>query len=141
MQRLRILLAAVAATLLPAATHGQTTWLDATSGSNSIATDITSGSAGLTVGLGFYVDYLIVAGGGGGSGRDTGGGGGGGGVVTNVGGTLFRLTNTGTVVVGDGGAGGVDYQSGFQGGASSFGGTTACGVPGLRTAALWKLPP
>ena len=56
----------------------------------------------------FNIDYLVVAGGGGGS-NELGGGGGAGGYLTNVGGTAQSLqgTITYTVVVGDGGRGGV----------------------------------
>jgi hypothetical protein len=56
----------------------------------------------------FNIDYLVVAGGGGGS-NELGGGGGAGGYLTNIGGTAQSLqgTITYTVVVGDGGRGGV----------------------------------
>jgi len=69
----------VAIFLAPAVARAQnsTQTLDATSGTATSAqnyTTGTSGTAALTLDLGFYVDYLIVGGGGGGGGDNAGGG-------------------------------------------------------------------
>jgi autotransporter-associated beta strand protein len=103
--------------------------LDGTSGSNTISTSYTT-TGGLTLGMGFFVDYLIVGGGGGGGGH-IGGGGGGGAVQTNVGQTLLQLTSTNsTITVGSGGAGGSNNSRGATGGPSSALGLTAAGGGG-----------
>jgi len=79
----------------------------------------------------FNIDYLVVAGGGGGS-NELGGGGGAGGYLTNVGGTAEPLQDTiiYTVVIGDGGRGGVigsardtENTRGGDGGNSSLSGS------------------
>jgi hypothetical protein len=103
--------------------------LDGTSGSNTISTSYTT-TGGLTLGMGFFVDYLIVGGGGGGGGH-IGGGGGGGAVQTNVGQTLLQLTSTNsTITVGLGGAGGSNNSRGATGEQSSALGLTAAGGGG-----------
>lgn len=64
MHRFRILFAIVLATVSVAVAQAQTTaTLDATSGTATISTNYTTGSAGLTLNMGFFVDYLAVGGG------------------------------------------------------------------------------
>lgn len=107
--------------------------LDGTSGTNTTAaTHSTSG--GLTIGLGFFVDYLIVGGGGGNGGGVTNvaypSGGGGGGVISGsahqVGTMNYNLT------VGAGGTAGGNGDGG-DGGSSSLFGQTAGGGLGPKT--------
>jgi autotransporter-associated beta strand protein len=120
---------AAAALLLAGNTaQSQTTWLDATSGTNTITTNFTSGSAGLTLNMGFYTDYLIVGGGGGG-GATVGGGGGGGGMAT--GSTIVSATNY-PIAVGGGGGGGALGNTGSTGGTSSALSFSASGGVGGR---------
>lgn len=99
-----LLLAAATSIVLPAQT---VVTLDGTSGANAVSTGYST-NGGLTLSLGFFVDYLIVGGGGGGGGSVWGshnGGGGGGGEF--IAGSSLRLNATSyQVVVGAGGAGG-----------------------------------
>ncbi len=91
--------------------------LDGTSGDNTITgTFDTTGD--LTLNLGFFAEYLVVAGGGGG-GENRGGGGGAGGMLT---GTIEGLAAVAhTITVGAGGSGAGHNQSGGDGGNSSIG--------------------
>jgi hypothetical protein len=99
--RLHFTLKTAAAALLACASgaHAQTlVTLDATTGTNSISTSYST-TGGLTLNMGFFVDYLIVGGGGGGG--NGGGGGGGGGFQT---GTAMQLNAASyNVTVGAGG--------------------------------------
>jgi len=103
-----------------------------------------STSGGLTLNLGFQVDYLMVGGGGGGAGSGTdssawgSGGGGAGGLLAGT--TVLAMSNTATdnrfgVSVGAGGTGGprngnVALQVGGNGGSTTFNGLTALGGGG-----------
>ncbi|MFN7341647.1 MAG: glycine-rich domain-containing protein, partial [Opitutia bacterium] len=103
-----------------------------------------STSGGLTLNLGFQVDYLMVGGGGGGAGSGTdssawgSGGGGAGGLLAGT--TVLAMSNTATdnrfnVSVGGGGTGGprngnVALQVGGTGGNTTFNGLTALGGGG-----------
>ncbi|MEN9777325.1 MAG: hypothetical protein RJB04_1080, partial [Verrucomicrobiota bacterium] len=122
---------------------GTSVVLDGTAGSGTDNQTFTTGNTGsnLTIGLGFFVDYLVV--GGGGSGGTPGGsdanentwgtgGGGGGGVLTKTG---FQVNPSSyAVTVGSGGVA-PSYSSsstsrGGNGGASSFNGDIALGGGG-----------
>lgn len=104
--------------------------LNGTSGSNAISTAYST-NGGLTLDLGFSVQYLLVGGGGGGGGAAgvtffSAGGGGGGQVLQ---GTIPKASGSSyTVNVGAGGAGSTNYTvaSGL-GGESQFGVVTAQG--------------
>ena len=118
--------------------HGETTiTLDGATGSQSYALE-RSTNGGLTIGLGLEVEYFIVAGGGGGAGSDNDGsawGGGGGGAGGVLAGSNFLPSESFTVVVGAGGAGGsisanVALQQGLNGDNSSFSNLTAIGGGG-----------
>jgi len=115
----------VAISCSPGLLHGQNIiTLDGTSGSNAIST-AHSTNGGLTLDLGFFVDYLIVGGGGGG-GSAIGGGGGAGEFIEGT----FTLVNGGvhTVGVGAGGAGRTSGGgTGNSGGSSTLFGITANG--------------
>ena len=110
-----------------------TVTLDGASGSQSYNVARTT-NGGLTLGLGFDVEYLVVGGGGGGGSRH-GGGGGAGGVVSGV---VHAENSNYAVQVGAGGAGAPQYsndvywlsvpQSGQ--GSSAFGVTAAGGGSG-----------
>ncbi|MFM8495357.1 MAG: beta strand repeat-containing protein [Planctomycetia bacterium] len=133
MHRVRFVIAALLAAIVPVAAVAQTSvTLDATSGTSTIATNYTT-TGGLTLDLGFFAEYLIVGGGGGG-GNNHGGGGGAGGFRTNLGGSLLQITSTNnTVTVGGGGAGGTAGAStaaGNDGGSSSAFGITSIGGGG-----------
>jgi autotransporter-associated beta strand protein len=106
--------------------------LNGASGSVSHAT-ARSTNGGLSIGLGFEVEYLVVGGGGGGgNGYDSGpGGGGGAGGLTQ--GSLSLGSGNHSVTVGAGGAGGGTPGvggSGVNGGNSSFGDITMLGGGG-----------
>ncbi len=133
------LLAALPIALVATAGFAQSTvTLDATSGTGTISTTYTTGG-GLTLNLGFFADYLVLAGGGGGGGSANdntawgGGGGGAGGLRT---GTTQLLSGTSySVQVGGGGAGGLmtstqANQQGSNGANSIFGSVTAAGGGG-----------
>jgi hypothetical protein len=121
---------------LSSLTHAQTTvTLDGASGSQSYSVARTT-DGGLTIGLGFQVEYLVVAGGGGGGGADGdydgAGGGGAGGFLT---GSTYLGSETVSVAVGAGGSGGTVSSSeanrqGMNGGQSSFGSIIAYGGGG-----------
>jgi hypothetical protein len=111
--------------------------LDGASGSQSHNQSLST-DGGLTLDLGFKIDYLVVAGGGGGAGSQNdstawgGGGGGAGGLLL---GDLFASPGSFSVVVGAGGAGGAmtsttANQQGKNGADSSFGTITATGGGG-----------
>jgi hypothetical protein len=111
--------------------------LDGASGSQ-VNNQSLSTNGGLTLDLGFKIDYLVVAGGGGGAGSQNdstawgGGGGGAGGLLL---GDLFVNRGSFSVAVGAGGAGGamtsnVDNQQGKDGDDSSFDTITAAGGGG-----------
>jgi hypothetical protein len=116
--------------------HGQTTvTLDGATGSQSYALE-RSTNGGLTIGLGFQVEYLVVAGGGGGGGAyggsDGGGGGGAGGMLAGA--TFLNAANI-SVTVGQGGGRGLNSSSltdrrGKNGGDSSLGDLIAVGGGG-----------
>lgn len=111
--------------------------LDGASGSQSHS-QLLSTDAGLTINLGFKIDYLIVAGGGGGAGSDndsTAWGGGGGGAGGLLYGDFFANPGIFNVTVGAGGAGGsmtsdIANQQGKNGGNSAINGLTATGGGG-----------
>lgn len=104
----------------------------------SILTYSTVGTVSWTVPSGVTsIEYLIVGGGGGsGGGYDTGGGGGGGGGMVLTGTISVIPGNTYTIVVGDGGAGGITDRTvptetnGSSGGNSSFDSIIALGGSG-----------
>lgn len=133
----RLVAAILFATTATAAFAQSTFTLNATSGSNAIATNYTT-TGGLTLNLGFFADYLVLAGGGGGGGSGDsssawgGGGGGAGGLLT---GTTTLSGSSYTVVVGGGGAGGqysatAANQQGKNGANSVFGAITGTGGGG-----------
>jgi hypothetical protein len=102
--------------------------LNGTNNGTELASYTTNTSAGsLTLNLGLFVDYLIVAGGGGGGG-DNGGGGGGGGVISSINHEISSSTYA--VSVGAGGTGGAINRRGSNGGNSSIFGKTADGGGG-----------
>jgi len=106
--------------------------------SNPVISFSTLGASTWTAPAGITsIDYLIVGGGGGsGGGYDTGGGGGGGGGMVLSGTTSVTPGTTYTVVVGDGGAGGISNRlalpetNGFPGENSSFDTIVALGGRG-----------
>jgi fibronectin-binding autotransporter adhesin len=133
------LFAALPIALVATAGFAQSTvTLDATSGTGTISTTYTTGG-GLTLNLGFFADYLVLAGGGGGGGSANdntawgGGGGGAGGLRTGT--TQLSSGTSYSVQVGGGGAGGLmtstqANQQGSNGANSIFGSVTAAGGGG-----------
>ena len=123
---------AACAMVSPLAAQSSVT-LDGTNGSNQINTPFST-NGGLTLDLGFYVEYLIVGGGGGGGNAyeyGPGGGGGAGGLLQGT--QIFKNATSIDVAVGAGGAGGIainDRVSGTNGENSSFGGIVALGGGG-----------
>lgn len=111
-----------------------TVTIDGTSGTNTSSANYST-TGGLTLGLGFYIDVLVVGGGGGGGSR-FGGGGGAGGVIYQQNLLLPALTNS--VFVGAGGGGGsatggvgtAGANSGTNGQNSVFDSLTASGGGG-----------
>jgi autotransporter-associated beta strand protein len=123
----------LAAATMPAFAQSTVT-LDATSGTNPISTNYST-TGGLTLNMGFFADYLVLAGGGGGGGSANdstawgSGGGGAGGLLT---GTMTLSSTSYNVQVGGGGVGGqrsstAASQRGSNGGNSIFGSITAAG--------------
>ena len=126
----------LAAATMPAFAQSTVT-LDATSGTNTISTSYST-TGGLTLNMGFFADYLVLAGGGGGGGSgdsSTAYGGGGGGAGGLLSGTTTLSGSSYSVVVGGGGAGGqysatAANQQGSNGANSVFGAITATGGGG-----------
>ena len=128
--------------MAPPLTAQTSVTLDGTNGSKQINSGFST-NGGLTLDLGFFVDYLVIGGGGGGGGA--GGvtffsaGGGGGGQVRQ--GTISTASGSSyTVNVGAGGTGSTNYTvaSGL-GGESQFGGVTAQGGGGGATGDAGRL--
>ena len=99
---------------------------DLNSNSSSLNYTTNNLSGALTIGLGFYVDYLIIGGGGGGGSNSAGGGGAGG---VRSGSTALSAASH-SITVGVGGSGGTSGGNGTNGGSSSAFGVTVGGGSG-----------
>ena len=127
-------------TLLAAASLGAQTVLSLNGASGAaVHSQSLSTSGGLSIGLDFKVEYLVVAGGGGGGGGYDTGGGGGGAAGMVLAGSYAASNGSSSVVVGSGGAAsttnyisGPKDTNGGQGGLSSLGDLVATGGEGGR---------